>query len=99
MKILSEKRYDTRTPLHQSVSFELSTMESGTLKNIVQQGLGVDLSPGGMGMLTQYPLKGGEVVKIFFPLTEGETKLPVLTEVMWSTYCVGEFRAGLRFLA
>jgi hypothetical protein len=98
MKNLSEKRTDQRKSLAQAVSFELSTVEAGRIENVVIQGLGVDVSDGGMGMTTQYPLKGGEVVKIFFPVTEGETRVPILTEVMWSKYCAGEYRSGLRFL-
>jgi len=98
MKNLPEKRSNHRKSLRHSVSFELSANESGRLTNLVEQGIGVDLSPGGMGMTTRYPLKGGEVVKLFFPLTDGETKLPVFTEVMWSAPDAGEYRAGLRFL-
>ncbi|OGU07672.1 MAG: hypothetical protein A2075_22005 [Geobacteraceae bacterium GWC2_58_44] len=99
MKNLSEKRTESRKSLTQSVSFELSTMESGGLSNIVKRGFGVDLSAGGMGMTTRYPLKGGEVVKLLFPVTEGEMlNLPVFTEVMWAVPSGAEYRAGLRFL-
>ena len=94
----SEKRTDKRKSLAQAISFELSTVDSDRIENVVIQGLGVDVSDGGMGMTTPYPLKGGEVVKIFFPVTEGETRVPILTEVMWSRYCAGEYRSGLRFL-
>ncbi|HEY5512213.1 MAG TPA: PilZ domain-containing protein [Geomonas sp.] len=98
MKNLSERRSNGRQTLRQAVSFELSLVESGRLDNIVEQGMGVDLSPGGMGMITQYPLKCGEVVKLLFPVTEDETRLPVFSEVMWSTSSAGEFRVGFRFL-
>lgn len=98
MKSQSEKRTDTRKSLTQPISFELSMMTSGQMENVVIQGLGVDLSSGGMGMRSHFPLKGGQVVKIFFPVTEGHTRVPVLTEVMWSKFCAGEYHSGLRFL-
>lgn len=93
-----ENRSWQRNALHQALIFELSTKESGRLQNTVQQGVGIDLSPGGMGLVTGYPLKGGEVVKLLLPVTEGETRVPVYTEVMWSAPSGGEYRAGLRFL-
>ena len=94
----SEKRTDTRKSLAQPISFELSMMTTGKTENVVIQGLGVDVSAGGVGMTSAFPLKGGQVVKIFFPVTEGKTRVPVLTEVMWSKFCAGEYRSGLRFL-
>ena len=98
MKNYPENRNHRRETLRQAVSFELSQVESGTVRNTVQQGVGVDLSPGGMGLVTRYPLHGGEVVKVLFPVTQGETRLPVFTEVMWAAPAGGEYRAGLRFL-
>lgn len=98
MKNATDNRTDTRMAFRQAVSFELSTMESGRFANIVEQGLGVDLCLGGMGMTTRYQLKSGDVLKLFFPVTEGETRLPVYTEVMWSRSAAGECRTGLRFL-
>lgn len=98
MTNLPEKRTDTRESLAQPISFELSLVADGKMDNVLIQGLGVDLSSGGMGMTSPVPLKGGQVVKIFFPVTEGPTRVPVLTEVMWTKYCAGEYRSGLRFL-
>jgi hypothetical protein len=53
MKNLSEKKSNGRELLSQAVSFELRTAEPGRVRNILEQGLGVDLSPGGMGTITQ----------------------------------------------
>lgn len=99
MKNSSEKRAGTRESLAQAISFELTAIDAGKIENVVIQGLGVDLSDGGMGMTTHHPLKEGEVIRIFFPVTEGQTKVPILTEVMWSRYLAGEYRSGLRFLS
>ena len=45
-----------------------------------------------------YPLHAGDVLKLFFPVGEGDASLPVFSEVMWSRPADGEYRAGLRFL-
>lgn len=98
MNFPTEQRYDTRKSLQQNVSFELSTMEHGRPSNIVEQGVSVNLSQGGLGMITGYPLKSGEVVKLLFPVTEDAARVPVFTEVMWSEPAGAEYRVGLRFL-
>lgn len=99
MRNLREKRTDDRTPLRQTISFELSRVEAEGFATVVQMGESVDLSSGGMGMTTAYPLHGGQVVKLFFPVTEGAAALPVFTEVMWSEAVDGLYRSGLRFLS
>ena len=73
-------------------------MGSGLPENILKNGMGVDLSPGGIGLTTDYPLHAGDVLKLFFPVGVGDASLPVFSEVMWSRPADGEYRAGLRFL-
>lgn len=93
------KRSSDRESIHQPVSFELSEIESGRLRNIRKSGLGVDISPGGMGLTTDYPLKEGDVLKLYLPVAAGHASVPVFTEVIWLRPSDREFRAGLRFLA
>ncbi len=99
MKKYPIERSCARRSIRKPVSFELSLMGSGLPENIVRSGVGVDLSSGGMGLATDYPLHEGEVLKLFFPIGVGNTSLPVYSEVVWSRSKEGEFRAGLRFLA
>jgi hypothetical protein len=98
MNFPTEQRYDIRKSLQQNVSFELSTMGHGRVDNIVEQGVSVNLSQGGLGMITAYPLRSGEVVKLLFPVTEDAARVPVFTEVMWSEPAGAGYRVGLRFL-
>jgi hypothetical protein len=95
----SENRSGSRECINQPVSFELSEIESGRLRNIQKSGLGVDISAGGMGLTTDYQLHTGNVLKLYFPVAAGHAHLPVFTEVIWSRPADGGFKAGLRFLA
>src|SRR5512144_2147906 len=99
MKKYPVDRSCSRKSIRKPVSFELTLLESGRPVNILKSGVGVDLSPGGMGLTTDYPLHEGEVLKLFFPVEVGNASLPVYTEVVWAKPTDGEFRAGLRFLA
>lgn len=98
MKKSLEKRGSDRWDLEQPVTFELTVLSAGILTNLMADGVGIDLSAGGMGLVTEYPLQGGEVLKIFFPVTQGEARLPILTEVMWAAPNASRYRTGLRFL-
>ena len=99
MKKYPGDRSCSRKSIRKPVSFELSLMGSGHPVNILKSGVGVDLSSGGMGLTTDYPLHEGDVLKLFFPVDVGNTSLPVFSEVVWARATDGEFRAGLRFLA
>lgn len=93
-----EKRSQNRIRVRQPLNFELTAFGSGRLSNTLEQGRGVDLSVGGMGMTTSFPLNAGQIVRLVTPTAGAEPSLPVLTEVMWSRFDNGEFRVGLRFL-
>lgn len=95
----TDKRTGKREAIGHGVTFELNRMESGRLRKIHGEGKSIDLSPGGIGMISSCQLNNGEVVKLMFPLTEGNTKLPVFTQVIWTSDTSGEFRTGLRFLS
>lgn len=99
MEKKAEKRSNSRVAICQSLSFEMSEKVSGRFRNVLAGGFGVDISLGGIGLTSDCFLKEGDVLKLFIPVAEANTRLPVYTEVMWSTPSDGEFRAGLRFLA
>ncbi len=98
MEKLTEKRSGRRTAIHQPVSFEINDRRTGRFANVLIDGQGVDMSAAGIGLITVYPLKEGEILKLLFPAAEVNIQLPVYSEVMWSTTTNGMFRAGLRFL-
>jgi hypothetical protein len=99
MKNYLVKRAGRRKNIRKPITFELSLLENGRPINILKSGVGVDLSPGGLGMTTAYPLHTGNILKLFFPAGVGNTSLPVFTEVVWSQTVDEHFRVGLRFLA
>lgn len=94
----SQKRLSDRKIFNKPIRFELSIMESGQLKNIQYDGLGLDISQSGLGLTTEYALKEGEVLKLILPVNELDITLPILAETVWSKPANGHFRAGLRFL-
>jgi hypothetical protein len=98
MKNLLERRTENRIYLRNPVFFELTAFDSGSLINTIDHGRGVDVSIGGMAMTTGYPLKAGQIVRLVTAVAGAGSSLPLLTEVMWSTFADGEFKAGLRYL-
>jgi hypothetical protein len=69
------------------------------LITIEQHGDGVDISRHGLGMLTAYPLKEGEFLRLHFPLDSVDTTLPVFAKVVWARMEGSSFRVGMAFLA
>ena len=99
MEKKADKRSISRVPIHESISFEITERYSGTLVNILKNGLGLDISSGGIGLTTSFPVEVGSVLKLYFPITSVNASLPVYTDVKWSSPIEGGFRIGLRFLA
>lgn len=54
---------------------------------------------GGSGLITDYPLKEEEFLKLLFHAAMVKTSLPVYIEGMWSAPDGGKAGAGLRLLA
>jgi len=99
MNTPEDKRKFPRTAYENRILFELSAIGAGELMPVVQEGRGVDISEDGLGLLTDYPLKKDEVVKLHFPLDASRTKLPVFARVAWSRSIQKRFRVGMQFLA
>jgi hypothetical protein len=74
------------------------TISGEELENITCEAIGVDISSSGLGVVTDYALKEGDVLKSRIPVIEMDTALPVYAEVVWSKPHNGKFRVGLRFL-
>jgi len=64
-----------------------------------QEGVGIDISEHGIGILTAYPLKKDEVLKLYFPLNSDRATLPVFARVAWAKSIEKRFRVGMQFLA
>jgi hypothetical protein len=92
-----EKREYERKEFNQSFSFEIS-IAGDQFENVTHEAIGIDISSYGLGMVTNYALKEGSVLKSHIPLSEMDTTLPVYVLVIWSKPANDKFRAGLRFL-
>jgi len=99
METCTEKRKRNRESICRPITFEMSERSTGRFENLLSEGFGVDISNGGIGLITDRPLKEGDVLKILLPAAAVSVNVPIYTEVVWSRPAEGKFRNGLRFLA
>lgn len=95
---MAEKRKSARTPFKRSIKFDLNFSASDGLITIEQEAVVVDISEHGLGLITGYPLKKGEVLRLHFPLNLVKADLPVFAKVAWATLIESRVRAGIQFL-
>jgi hypothetical protein len=98
MFIKGNVRKDTRTPFITPVRYSVSVLEIRELRRINDTAVSVDISIGGLGMLTGYPLEEGHVLTF-----EDEINMNGITAksaiVRWSGKLNGNnYRAGLKFV-
>jgi hypothetical protein len=91
------KRHSYRQGFNQPVSFETSVI-NGKVRNILYNGIVMDISDGGIGLKTDHALPEGSVLKFNIPIKDVEITIPVFAQVMWSKPDDHHFRAGLSFL-
>lgn len=99
MKRADNKRTSDRAPFVQPVVLEIWQQDAGRSRTIRKDGIGIDISAGGGGLSTSYPLKRGDVVKLFFPVGIMDVRLPVYSTVAWSQTTDSGCRAGVAFLS
>ncbi len=94
-----ERRSSPRSAFDRPIQFDLNYVDAQGLITIEQEGAGVDISQNGLGLLTSYPLKKDEVLRLHFPLDVVDTTLPVFAKVAWAKLTDKKFRVGLEFLS
>lgn len=94
---MKEFRQAKRIQMNRHIEFEQSAHLSA--EGGISKAFGLDISSGGLGFSTEEELQAGSVLKVYIPFDEGEAKVPVFAEVVWSKVAEGQCRAGLRFLA
>jgi len=97
MEKQEEKRSFGRKSICKAVTIEMSVTQYAQLGKLPETGLGVDISHGGIGLITECLLEEGNLLKLYFPVAETKTNLPVYAQVMWAKPANGKFRAGLSF--
>lgn len=98
MKAGEERRAAARSAFERPIQFDLNYVDAQGLITIEQEGTGVDISEHGLGILTAYPLKKDEVLRLHFPLESVHSTLPVFAKVAWARLAEKRFRVGLEFL-
>lgn len=98
MSEYSPPRNHPRKTHNQPIELEHWTPISLEKGNEVLQVESIDISSGGLSLVTPRTLEVGEVVKLEVPVSDKDVTLPVFAEVVWSHKQKKETRAGLRFL-
>ncbi len=86
------KRRHKRRPVRLPIRYSLTVKEEGGVRNLQLTGTVIDLSREGFGLLTDYPLVQGSVLKI----RSRESEVPRHGVVRWVNREGGLYRAGLR---
>jgi hypothetical protein len=83
------------------VYFEPGTLdEAGRIPAAMQfLAQAVDISQGGIGLVTRLSLREKDVIRILIPGPEPSMSLPLRAEVVWAVPASASTRYGLRFLA
>ncbi len=93
---MAEIRMSDRKGFTQPIRFEISALGTGDYTTF--GGEAVDISPDGLGLLSEYPLVKGMVVRLALPVEGVGTPVPVFAEVSRVVPVSNRHRAGLRFL-
>jgi hypothetical protein len=92
-KEMSERRKFERKPFTNTINFAVSVLDIANTKVLNLVARGVDISEGGIGIKTDYPLEPGHVLR----LHDSITKVGV---VRWSRNgeSNGIYRVGVKFV-
>ena len=95
----SEKRTIPRREFSQPVHLKCTREKSGQIELIEKFSQGIDINSNGLGILTDFPFKKGDVLKVTVPSKVDEALLPVFSRVAWARKQNDGFRVGLQFLS
>ncbi len=78
--------------MHCCVEYTLTVKEESEIRNFKLRGVIRDVSPGGFGLVTEFPLIQGNMLKI----KTSEPGIPTYGVVRWVNREGDSYRAGLR---
>jgi hypothetical protein len=93
-----EKRVIPRSSFNHPVSFDLAGERPNNYRNVSCDGSGVDISSGGIGLMTDQPIEIGKIVRLMLPVVYGQTTIPVFSISRWTQAAGSRYRVGLQFL-
>ena len=91
------KRSEKRVRCEHPVQFEVSVNIPGNL-NRRFDGRCIDISNYGAGIVTEHALESSQVIKLYLPMKNTHTAIPVFAQVIWTKPDNGRTRTGVRFL-
>lgn len=94
----SEKRIHKREDFRQPVRFDISAFGRSAEGGVEKRGEVTNISSGGIGLQSGYPLEKGEILKLYLPTMAKNIAPPVFTEVVWVRRFCDSVEAGLRFI-
>ena len=94
---MTKYRQDMRRPFVKAVRYSVKVSHIGKSKEIYTDGVLVDISEEGFGMITDYPLREGDFV--FFEHDIKSNNIPTsIATVRWATEIEkNRYRVGLKF--
>ncbi len=95
---MTDGRAAGRQVFSRPIEFELSATGAAGMGPTMSVAQGLDISSHGIGMLADFPLTKGMILRLSLPLNVAGAALPVFAEVAWAIPDSDYFRAGLRFL-
>lgn len=93
-----ETRLYKRDGFNNIVLYAPEEEKPGSKVNPHLYGLGVDISPGGIGLTFDRYFEKGHILKLYLDVEAVECTSPILAEVKWTSDIGGFCRAGLAFL-
>ena len=98
MFIKGNLREHERKPFITPLKYSLSVIELRELKKIFNVAVSVDISSGGLGIITDFPLEKGHVLTFEDTIKLHHIIPQKAAVVKWTGKINGKYRAGLKFV-
>lgn len=98
MGIYDEMRSFKREPFDAPITVNVSEKDAVCVITAEKNAVCVDISPRGVGVVADFPLTEGQVLKLCMPSLKDGVALPCYGMVVWKKKLNGKTRAGLVFL-
>lgn len=98
MFIKGSLREHERSPFVKPLRYSLVCNEKSNQRKITKTGVSVDISKGGLGIITDYQLHEGNLVTFENGIKMKNEKLKKAAVVKWSGKMYGKYRIGLAFI-
>lgn len=99
MDIDVEKRRSYRIQINKNLFYKLYNEFNDNSKNkALYDGCCIDISQGGICILTGFYLKKGDIIKLLIPINSLNLTNTIIAKVIWTRYEKGCYRTGLEFI-